>query len=64
MEGPIRIDIPLFINKINNNELLHTDFNMTDLMTLDSAIDLVLFALSRKNGQIIIPETYATIKIK
>ena len=31
------------------------------LMTLDNAIDLVLFALKfGKNGQIIIPETYAT----
>ena len=59
--------LPLLINKINNNESITiTDFNMTRfLMTLDSAIDLVLFALKYgKNGQIIIPETYATtIKI-
>ena len=55
--------LPLLINKINKNEpITITDFNMTRfLMTLDSAIDLVLFALkSGKNGQIIIPETYAT----
>ena len=55
--------LPLLINKINKNEpITITDFNMTRfLMTLDSAIDLVLFALKfGKNGQIIIPETYAT----
>ena len=55
--------LPLLVEKINNNEpLTITDFEMTRfLMTLDSAIDLVLFALiNGKNGQIIIPETYAT----
>ncbi len=55
--------LPLLIDKINKNEAFTiTDFNMTRfLMTLDSAIDLVLFALKfGKNGQIIIPETYAT----
>ena len=46
--------LPLLINKIYKNEAITiTDFNMTRfLMTLDSAIDLVLFALKfGKNGQ-------------
>jgi len=55
--------LPLLINKILNSEALTiTDLNMTRfLMSLDSAIDLVLFALNfGKNGQTIIPQTYAT----
>ena len=55
--------LPLLVNKIKNNEpLTITDPEMTRfLMTLDEAIELVLFALKYgKNGQIIIPKTHAT----
>ena len=55
--------IPLLINKIKNNEpLTITDPDMTRfLMTLDDAIELVLYALvTGQNSQIIIPKTFAT----
>ena len=55
--------LPLFINKIINNESLTvTDPSMTRfLMNLDQAIDLVFFAIMYgKNGQTIVPQTSAT----
>jgi len=44
--------IPLFVNQINNNESLTiTDPEMTRfIMTLDDAIDLVLYAFEHMNG--------------
>ncbi len=59
--------LPLFINQIIKKDFITiTDPNMTRfLMSLDEAIDLVLYALIKgKNGYIYIPKTPATsIKI-
>jgi len=55
--------LPLFINQIKNkkNITITNPFMTRFLMTLDEAIDLVLFAIVKgKNGQIIIPKTSAT----
>jgi UDP-glucose 4-epimerase len=59
--------IPLFINQINNNsEITITDPSMTRfMMTLESAVDLVLFAFNNaKTGDILVQKTPAcTLKI-
>jgi UDP-N-acetylglucosamine 4,6-dehydratase len=59
--------LPLFINQIIKKDFITiTDPNMTRfLMSLDEAIDLVLFALIKgKNGHIYIPKTpAASIKV-
>ena len=58
--------IPLFINQIKNNQALTvTDPNMTRfLMSLESAVDLVLFAFSKaKGGELFVQKAPAsTIK--
>lgn len=59
--------IPLFLNQIKNGEpITVTDLEMTRfVMTLDSAIDLVLFALEKgNNGDILIQKSpAASIKV-
>jgi UDP-glucose 4-epimerase len=55
--------IPMFVSQILKKEKINiTNPSMTRfLMSLDEAIDLVLFAIENaKNGQIIIPKTKAT----
>ena len=55
--------IPLFIDQIkNNNPITVTDLKMTRfLMSMDKALELVLFALNRgENGGIYIQKTYST----
>lgn len=55
--------IPLFIDQINNNKpLTVTDLNMTRfLMTLEDAVDLVLFAFKNgKNGEIFVQKSPAS----
>lgn len=52
--------LPLFINQINQNKnITVTDFKMTRfLMSLDEAINLVIYALTKgENGNIYIPKT-------
>ena len=54
--------IPLFINQINNNsEITITDPSMTRfMMTIESAVDLVLFAFNNaKTGDILVQKTPA-----
>ena len=53
--------IPLFIEKINNNkEITLTDPNMTRfVMTLDEAVDLVLYTLKIRQGDIFVQKTPA-----